>query len=171
MVTVDVSEAAYSAAEYTWRISDSIELGKADWMFDDTIMRLDHETYPSASDVNTALAGGEMTCPQGMCICFSKSRNGFFLLCRNDQRDVGLRLFDELKHHYPDRYEEDFPPTKLVVREKGVAPVGRELPQSIPCRPKSTASVAMSLPPSRTVFQRMRETCFLRWSSSYQDIR
>merc|ERR1712217_33916 len=100
-----------------------------------------------------------------------KSRDEFFLLCRSDQHDVGLSLFDELKQHYPDRYEEDFPLTAAQLDEKGIAPVGRELPQSVACRPKSTTLVPITLPPSRTVFQRLRETCFQPWSSSSKDVR
>merc|ERR1712232_1032629 len=106
------------------------------------------------SVVNTALTRGELTCPQGVCLCWSEARNEFYLLCRDDQKEVGLRLFEELKTHYSDRRKEDFPRIQAELDEKGIAPAARELSHYGHASSKPTASDAISLPASRTVFER-----------------
>lgn len=97
----DVLLPGCSSAKSVWKVEDTIKLGTAIWMFDDTILRLDAQEYSSVTQALDALRSNAIRCDQGICIVRSSSQQEYFLLLREDQRRQGLHFFDdfqEFKH-------------------------------------------------------------------------
>merc|ERR1712039_959492 len=122
-------------ANSMWDLGDSQKVGVTDYMFDGTIQR-----FPQGriSDLTLALNTGKLQCPQGICISFSENHQAFYLICRSDKKEEGLRFFKRLAEQYPDRGFDGFPRSRAAaLKEKripaeAIRPLAQSPPQSRP---------------------------------------
>merc|ERR1712137_318171 len=149
-------------------MGDSQKVGVTDYMFDVTIQRFPRGRI---SDLTLALNTGKLQCPQGICISFSENHQAFYLICRSDKKEEGLRFFKRLAKHYPDRGCEGFPKSRAAaLKEKRIPaeairplaqPPREQLAQPRPQSPPQSPPQPAAKPES--VWERLQNTCFSRW--------
>lgn len=79
---------------HEWKANDNWNLGADDADFDDSIPRIDRKMSYGVTEAIAALKANGLLAEAGICIVYSSAQSQYFLLAREDQKDLAEKLWN-----------------------------------------------------------------------------